>query len=285
MGSREASSDHRAALSIRPFQRPPSANRRSHDHQPGPIEMRRPNVWLIPLFLPPGCGPMFPNHGYARAMAEPNQLLPPRRFNHDGRRSQQGRMRPFARQGGLWKMVPLALALWMIPACTFRGSMRTTVNLSIDAPGPNTIQAWGYPSPDKNPAFALYNSMGINLRVASPFIFVFPDGFKANSREIDKSMLSLHLAPISINATGKPVSMISHSDHVGQYWMIFTIGEDDHAYNLSLYSCKHTMNGIIGTPDGANFYNFPLRQFEIENLFQGPLRIGHDFVIIGYDCD
>lgn len=184
------------------------------------------------------------------------------------------------------KLTPFVLVVFVLSGCSlWQGSIRPTVNLRIDAPLPYTVQAWGYPASNHNPEAAVYNSLSINLRAAAPFHFRFPDGFVANSKEIDTSTLSIHLAPITKNDKGTAVSRVSSVSKQSNYSIVFDVGQDGIVNNLSLYSCKHTMHNVLGTVDGARVFDFPLKQSEIISLFSGPVRIGHDFVILGYDCD
>jgi hypothetical protein len=163
--------------------------------------------------------------------------------------------------------------------------MRPTVNLSINTPRQYTVQAWGYPSTDASPGNALYYSLSINLEAAPAFVVVLPDGYQANTKSLDSSLLTQHLAPIEKNDKGDPVSRIHYSDKQKRYWMIFTLNRDGRADYLSLYACGHTMAGILTSPDGQQRFSFPIRQSEILQLFNGPIRVGRDFEILGRNCD
>lgn len=88
-------------------------------------------------------------------------------------------------QGARRCAVPLVfLALLFLSGCTFKGSLRSDLNLRIDQPLPRTVQAWGYPPPTGSGGEALYYSLGVNLATARPFQFGFADGFKAGSGEL-----------------------------------------------------------------------------------------------------
>jgi hypothetical protein len=178
----------------------------------------------------------------------------------------------------------LAVALAACSSCSWQGSMRPTVNLDIDSPAPHTVQAWGYPAPGGDPGAAVYNSLGVRLRTAPPFRLAFPDGYVANSREIDASLLAAHLAPVGKGDKGETVSRLSVAKGESNYSIVVHVGADGLADHLWLYACKHVMRGVLGTADGARAFDFPVRQSEIAELFGGPLRMGHDFVILGYDC-
>lgn len=164
-------------------------------------------------------------------------------------------------------------------------SMRPTVNLGIDTPQAYTVQAWGYPAKGGGRDDAVYNSLSINLMAAPVFVFVFPDGYKTTSREISTAVLVEHLAPVTQGDKGEAVSRKSYARGESNFSIVFSVGKSGYAEHLSLYSCKYTLPGIIGTGAGTHLYDFPLKQSEIGNLFSEQMRIGHDFVILGYDCD
>lgn len=180
------------------------------------------------------------------------------------------------------------LAVFALCPCygvTWKGSMRRTVNLSIDTPAPHTVQVWGYPATNRIPDSAVYYSLGVNLREARPFFFTFPDGHAANSKQIDAALLAKHLAPVTKGDKGRTSSQISFVKGRENYHIIFDVGRNGLAEHLSLYSCKHTLRKVLGTADGTRVFDFPLKQSEIADLFGGPLRIGHDFAILGCECD
>lgn len=187
------------------------------------------------------------------------------------------------------KMTPYrlaaALALCALHGCSWQGSMRPSVNLSVDVPHPYTVQAWGYPATSGNPDDALYNNIGIYLLSAPPFRFTFPDGYAVNSREVTTSILSEHLAPITLGDKGETVSRLTVINDRETYSIVFSIGPGERADHLSLHACKHVFRKAIAYIDGTQVFDFPIRQRDIAQLFGGPLRLGHDFVIWGYDCD
>lgn len=178
------------------------------------------------------------------------------------------------------RVVPLVLAL-IASGC----AMRPTVNLTIDGATPNAVQAWGYPANDGSAANARYNSMGIDLQAAPPFVVALPDGYKADSRRIDSSLLASHFAPITRNDMGSPVSGIHHSNKRERYWMIFSLNKDGMATHLSLYACGHTMPRLLASADGCHVFDFPIKERELVQLFNGPVRRGKDFAILGGDGD
>jgi hypothetical protein len=179
----------------------------------------------------------------------------------------------------------LALSLCELYGCSWQGSMRSTVSLSVDAPRPHSVQAWGYPSTNGNPDDALYYSISIELLSTPPFNFTFPDGYVINSKQVTSTVLEEHLAPITKGDKGKTVSRVSIITGKENYSIIFTIGQNELAENLSLYTCKHVFRNTLSSSNGVRTFDFPIKQREIAEIFGGPLRIGHDFVILGYECN
>lgn len=183
---------------------------------------------------------------------------------------------------GRWTQAAVILGLaGLCIGCSWRGSMRPTVNLEI----PRMVRGSGYPAPDRTPEAAFYNSLSISLREAPPFLFTFPDGHRASSREIGRATLAAHLAPIITDEKGSLVSRLNVIDGERNHSIVFLIGEDGMASQVWLYTCKQTLRGLLATADGTRSFDFPLKQFEIAALFGGPMRIGRDFVILGYACD
>lgn len=164
-------------------------------------------------------------------------------------------------------------------------AMRPTVNLSIDRPREYTVQAWGYPARDDVPGHASYYSLSINLDAAPPFAVVLPDGYRAHSKRIDAALLTEHFAPVTVNKQGRSTATLHHASKEARSWMIFSLQNDGHASSLSVYACGHTWADLFETPDGRQSFDFPIRQDDLVVLFNGPVRIGHDFVILGHSCD
>lgn len=165
------------------------------------------------------------------------------------------------------------------------GSLRKTVSLTIGAAPQTVVQAWGYPASSGQADEAGYNSLSVTLRAARPFRFVFPDGFAAPSQEIDAGLLARHLAPVTTGAKGNQVSVVTRLDGPCESTILFTLGRSGTAETLWLYTCRRKLPGVLQSADGAKSYDFPLRQRDIAELFGGPMRIGRDFVILGYSCD
>jgi len=178
------------------------------------------------------------------------------------------------------RSVALALAL-AVTGCV----MQPSVNQGIDAPKPHTVQAWGYPSTDGAEGDASYNSLGVDLEAAPPFLVLLPDGSRVASKGIDASFLQQHFAPVERGEKGITVSGIHHSGESKRYWMTFSIGSDGIANHLSLYACGHTMPGLLASADGRHVFDFPIPESGIVRLFGGPVRRGRDFAILGWRCN
>lgn len=177
------------------------------------------------------------------------------------------------------------MALLAVAGCTMQGSMRPSVNLALDQPRPNTVQGWGFPSADGDPGAAWYYSISINLRAAPAFVFTFPDGYSVNSKDINSGILARHLAGPTKGDKGETVSRVSFAKGESNASIVFFIGSDGIAENLSIHSCKYGFRQVFGKLNGERRFDFPIRQKEIVELFGGPLRIGHDFVLQGFACD
>jgi hypothetical protein len=67
--------------------------------------------------------------------------------------------------------------------------------------------------------------------------------------------------------------------------MIFTLNKDEMANHLSLYACGHTMPGLLASADGQHVFDFPIKESEIIQVFNGPVHRGKDFTIFGWSCD
>ena len=71
----------------------------------------------------------------------------------------------------------------------------------------------------------------------------------------------------------------------GSFSIVFSIGPGERADHLWLDACKHVLRKSFASIDRTQVFDFPIRQKVIAELFGSPLRLGHDFVIWGYDCD
>lgn len=179
----------------------------------------------------------------------------------------------------------LTLAVAVLASCTLKGSMRPTVNLSLDLPKPYTVQAWGYPSKSRDGSDAAYYSLSVSLAEARPFQFKFPDGHWAHSRKIDAATLATHLAPIIKDEKGSSVSRTTMTNGSSRYSIVFALDANGIAESMWLYACNSFQDSLLAGDDGLAKYSFPIKQHELRQLFGGPLKVGHDFVILGSACD
>lgn len=161
------------------------------------------------------------------------------------------------------------------------------VQLRIDSPWVNSIQADGFSAPDGAEDSNLYDLLLVDLQKALPFIFVFQDGYRASSKEITAELLTKHHAPLEPGFNGKMVSTTGGGSAVGdkEYWSVaFFLGSDGHASTLMLQSCNHLTHQLLGTPDGSQVFDFPIRQREIAALFGPPTRTLHFKAILLDKC-
>ena len=177
------------------------------------------------------------------------------------------------------------LIVVLLAGCTFKGSMRPTINATLSVPKPYTVQAIGYPAPNRDIADGSYYSLSVNLVAAAPFAFKFPDGFTANSRHLDVSTLSNHLAPVEKTDRGSLVSRRTVFNGSARYSVVFSVGPEGTATGMWLYACKAPQARLLGTADENQWFSFPIKHSELQTLFGGPLRVGHDFTILGTECD
>lgn len=170
-------------------------------------------------------------------------------------------------------------------ACTAPITMRTAAWYNIDTPVPYTVQSGGYAAADGDSAANLHYSLSVNLRAAQPFIFIFPDGYRANSREITANDLSVHLAPVEFDARALLASSRSQSPAQWVWDVIrFDVGPDGVASHLSLYTCRRQLPRILATADGAQVFDFPIRERDLRSLVGSPTRSGTGGGGIGVDC-
>lgn len=150
-------------------------------------------------------------------------------------------------------------------------SVNRMVNVSYDIPRVNTIQARGFAAVDLSADSNVYDDLSINLREAPPFTFVFPDGHRANSREIDAELLGKHLAPLKQGTWGI-VSGIGFEKRDELLDLTFTMGADGYARNLWIRSCNHPMPKLLGTADGSQWFDFPIMERGLTRLFGAPTK-------------
>lgn len=179
-------------------------------------------------------------------------------------------------------LLVLSVFLW---GCTANGSLRPDVNLRVDHPVPNTVQAWGYPRPNGADGDADYYSLGVNLTAAPSFRFTFADGYRADSRSINAAILTEHLGKVELDENGRLVSRVSISEGSKRYVVVFSVGANGLATNLWLYACNVNKTNLLGTSDGSKWFAFPITQRGINELFGSPVITGRDFTIFGSACD
>jgi len=159
------------------------------------------------------------------------------------------------------------LAIALLSGC----SVNRMVSMNYEA---NTIQARGFAAETEIEDANVYDDLSINLREAPPFIFVFPNGYRANSREITSELLVKHLAPLKQGTWGI-VSGIGFEKRDELLDLFFTIGVDGYARNLWIRACNHSMPKLLGTPDGTQLFDFPIMERDLTKLFGVPERKLH----------
>lgn len=169
--------------------------------------------------------------------------------------------------------------------CSTPITVRAAAWYSIDTPVPYTVQSGGYASQDGDAAGNWHYSLSINLRTAQPFIFIFPDGHRANSREITAGDLNKHLAPVQPDGRGQ---LASRRSHVAADWaqdvIRFDVDANGRASHLFLYACRRQLPRTLGTADGAKVFDFPIREGDLRLLVGPPTRSGTGGGGIGADC-
>jgi hypothetical protein len=151
-------------------------------------------------------------------------------------------------------------------------STATLVDLRVQSPAPNTVQADGVAAPAGREDENLYDSVLVDLRHAPAFRFRFRDGYQALSTEITRDVLEKHHAPVAFPSVGLPVSARSEGTATkGPYLsVVFSVGSDGRARTLRLQSCDARLPEVLGTADGARFYDFPIAQRDLGKLFGPP---------------
>lgn len=169
-------------------------------------------------------------------------------------------------------------------------------------------------TPEKSNQTTLFSSLAINLKEAPSFIFVFPDGFRSNSKEITNEMLVAHLAlpkmdyePIGPFRYSEihppyPVAEITYyrvrnfnpfgltslfKTRPIKYEIQFNANNNGEIISLYLFTCNYTMPKILGTLDGKELFDIPINQAELQRLFGIDTNIFYakENVNIKYRCD
>jgi hypothetical protein len=186
---------------------------------------------------------------------------------------------------GRWRARLAPLALVALTACTIKGSMRRFEVYQIGAASPYTVDAFGYPSAGGNAERDVFYNLTIRLKEAPPFTFVFADGYRANSREITATELSVHHAPITVLPDGRLTSSINLVLAWERRTISFYLDKEGQPYDVWIYACRLRIPGLLATADGARVFDFPLRRDELRTLVGPPTNEGSDIVLLGADCD
>lgn len=166
--------------------------------------------------------------------------------------------------------------------------MRQAEILTINAQGSEAIRAMGYIPHSGEQTGVIYDDLTIDLRNAPPFIFTFPDGYRANSKTINRKMLEAHSVPVVekknlTSGTWREPDNLGW--YVGRHWFaMFLIGNDGHAESLMLGACGQKKSQVLGTSDGSQFFDFPLSQVDMEQLFGLSAQTEQQFAMTGLSC-
>lgn len=184
----------------------------------------------------------------------------------------------------------------------------TSIKATADAPYRDAIAAGVTTTRDKKDSKIHFTDLHIKLKRAPPLIFVFPDGFQVNSRDITPDILKAHFGeprecqvltsrtmPVYQTAAcygarraksfsmaepfaqTRPVSYdISFYDPAG--------GED---FWLEIHTCNYNLPNMLGTSDGSRFYDMPIDQDGLNKLFNIQTQVEFKDVILDrfYICD
>lgn len=151
-------------------------------------------------------------------------------------------------------------------------STASMVDFRIHTPHRHTVQAMGIASPASDEE-NLYDFLTIDLRAAAPFEFVFLDGHRVLSTNIDAALLERHHAPVAPGYIGGLSGSARGGGNAagGPYWsVVFLLAADGRVMSLTLQSCDHRLPKLLGLADGTEHFDFPIRQRELAKLFGTP---------------
>jgi len=154
---------------------------------------------------------------------------------------------------------------------------------------PPAVAAGGYASRLAPHGVDQYVSLSIELQRAPLFVFVFPEGDKADSRSITATMLSEHgFAKESYRGnewswSRNPPGSIAW---LANRRLIYSFGfrGASFAQELHIESCGETFKGALGTSDGVRFFDFPLAKVDLEQLFGTTSGKSELEVVLDPDC-
>ena len=171
----------------------------------------------------------------------------------------------------------------LLAGCVGMVPPHITVNLHIDDRAGPTVQGWGEPGPDDGQG-GVYNSVNVVIARARPFRFTFPDGFTADAFAIDAAMLEAHLGRVERDRYGRLSVPHTELSARGRRSIVLDLAPDGRANSVWIYTCGPTWPAVLSTADGRQVFGVPIRQAQLETLFGGPAKIGHDAVLLGYSC-
>lgn len=185
-------------------------------------------------------------------------------------------------------LVRLLFLIAMLAACAGCTFFRHAEILTIKVQDSEVVHGTGYAARSQHQKATTFEDFRIDLRSAPPFIFTFPDGYRADSKAIDARLLIDHGIPIT-----REGNLIMGSWSRGDFWslligrhygFIFFMREDGSAETLSISSCGYREHDVLGTSDAARFFDFPLTKNEAEQLFRASVDVERVFAIWGFSC-
>lgn len=153
-----------------------------------------------------------------------------------------------------------------------------------------------------------FTDLSINLKRAPPFVFVFPDGFLVNSREITPDILKTHFGEskechvltsrtMPLNQTAacygaSKAKSFSMAEPFAQtrpvsYDISFYDPAGDSDFWLFIHTCNYNLPKILGTADGSQVFDMPIDQDGLNKLFNIQAKVEFKDVILDrfYICD
>jgi hypothetical protein len=108
-----------------------------------------------------------------------------------------------------------------------------------------------------------------------PFLVIFPDGFRANIRDIDRGIIEAHLGPVEREQPDRGLRAVyQRLDEHGLFTMHAYLSDGGQLSSLSLRASGATASKVLATADGAHAFGFPLTEADFRTLLNVPVRVG-----------
>lgn len=119
----------------------------------------------------------------------------------------------------------------------------------------------------------VFHELSFDPKRSPPFMVIFPDGHRANVRDIDRRVIEEHLGPVTRDERGYWRAYYEGPAESGHLRVGALVDDDGQPWSMWLESNEATTKSVVATADGAQEFGLPLTEADFRRLVNRPVKV------------